>query len=138
MKNFYFFSEKPEGRGQQPQCPEYQMPQTPDRRGKGLGQQGNICGGAQGPGGAMEQPQLPFAYVQSQGTEEDQGKKGKQPVHETAQPGDPLPQGPEQVKKEGQNQAQSHCGKKAPGLRPRPPHPPQSLRKKPPAGRSSS
>ena len=117
---------------------EYTAPQALDPRGHGPGKQGAVGGGPQGPCGAVEQPQLPLAHIQAKGAEKDQGKKGKQPVHQAAQPGQTLPQRPEQMKQEGQEQSQGHGGQEASGLRPGAPHPPQSLRKKPPAGRSSS
>ena len=86
----------------------------------------------------MEQPQLPAADIEPQGAEEAEGSRGKQPVHEAAQPGQTSAQGTEQVKDQGQRRPQGQGGEKAPeGLGPGT-HPPKSLRRKPPAGRASS
>lgn len=86
----------------------------------------------------MEQPQLPGAHVEPQGAEQRRGQKGKQPVHQAAQPGGSAPKGAEQVKDQSQGRPQAQGGEKAPELRGKVPHPPQSLRNRPPAGRASS
>ena len=85
----------------------------------------------------MEQPQAAPAHIQPQGPEGGQGHQGKEPVRQTAQPGQLFPGRAEEIVAGAQPGPQGRRPEETEGLGAGP-HWPKSRRRKPPWLRGSS